>query len=39
MPAGAWTFDELLRQLVLLYVSELKPIRIEVPTMNNPNYT
>lgn len=38
MPAGAWMFDELLRQFVLLYMSELKPIRIEIPTMNNPNY-
>jgi len=31
-------FDELLRQFVLLYMSELKPLNIEIPTMNNPTY-
>ncbi|MCW4354013.1 DUF2236 domain-containing protein [Hoyosella sp. YIM 151337] len=33
-----WTFDEFLRQFVLLYMSELKPISIEIPEFNNPNY-
>ena len=32
-------FDELLRQFVLYYMAELKrPISIEIPTFNNPNY-
>ena len=39
MPAAAWTFDEILRQFVLLYMGELRPIRIEIPTINNPNYS
>ncbi|WP_181311442.1 oxygenase MpaB family protein [Nocardioides campestrisoli] len=38
MPPAAWMFDELLRQFVLLYTAELKPIRIQIPTGNNPNY-
>ncbi|AEF38479.1 oxygenase MpaB family protein [Hoyosella subflava] len=33
-----WTFDEFLRQFVLLYMSELRPISIEIPEFNNPNY-
>ncbi|MFZ2530154.1 MAG: oxygenase MpaB family protein [Rhodococcus sp. (in: high G+C Gram-positive bacteria)] len=37
-PEAYWTFDELLRQFVLLYMSELKAISIEIPTFNNPNY-
>ncbi|MEZ5152239.1 oxygenase MpaB family protein [Rhodococcus zopfii] len=37
-PEAYWTFDELLRQFVLLYMSELKTISIEIPTFNNPNY-
>lgn len=39
MPAAAWAFDEILRQFVLLYMSELKPIDIQIPTMNNANYS
>ncbi|GEE00882.1 secreted protein [Gordonia spumicola] len=40
MPKEAyWTFDEMLRQFVLLYVSELRmPISIELPSGNNPHY-
>ena len=40
MPKEAyWTFDEMLRQFVLLYISELRmPITIELPYTNNPNY-
>ncbi|MFF0816830.1 oxygenase MpaB family protein [Rhodococcus sp. NPDC003318] len=37
-PEAYWTFDELLRQFVLLYMSELRPISIEIPENNNPNY-
>ncbi len=37
-PEAYWTFDELLRQFVLLYMSELRPISIEIPEFNNPNY-
>ncbi|MEE2030928.1 oxygenase MpaB family protein [Rhodococcus chondri] len=37
-PDAYWTFDELLRQFVLLYMSELRPISIEIPEFNNPNY-
>lgn len=37
-PHAYWTFDELLRQFVLLYMSELRPISIEIPEFNNPNY-
>jgi len=34
-----WMFDELLRQFVLLYMSELRmPISIQIPTFNNPKY-
>ncbi|HEY8482055.1 MAG TPA: oxygenase MpaB family protein [Spirillospora sp.] len=33
-----WMFDELLRQAALLVLSEAKPISIEIPTGNNPNY-
>ncbi|MFD1811048.1 oxygenase MpaB family protein [Rhodococcus gannanensis] len=36
-PEAAWMFDEFLRQFVLLYVSELRPIKIEIPEFNNPN--
>ncbi|WP_298441559.1 oxygenase MpaB family protein [Gordonia sp. (in: high G+C Gram-positive bacteria)] len=38
-PAIYWTFDEILRQFVLLYMSELRlPINIAIPTQNNPHY-
>ncbi|MBS9373751.1 oxygenase MpaB family protein [Rhodococcus sp. B50] len=37
-PDAYWTFDELLRQFVLLYMAELRPISIEIPEFNNPNY-
>jgi endo-cleaving rubber dioxygenase len=34
-----WMFDEVLRQFVLLYMSELHmPINIEIPVFNNPHY-
>ncbi|MFC4056792.1 oxygenase MpaB family protein [Planomonospora corallina] len=33
-----WLLDELIRKLVLLYLSELKEISIEIPLTNNPNY-
>jgi hypothetical protein len=40
MPKEAyWTFDEMLRQFVLLYMAELRmPISIELPGGNNPHY-
>ncbi|MGW0173995.1 oxygenase MpaB family protein [Rhodococcus sp. NPDC003322] len=37
-PQAYWTFDELLRQFVLVYMAELKPISIEIPQANNPHY-
>ncbi|MBE2997144.1 DUF2236 domain-containing protein [Nocardiopsis sp. HNM0947] len=33
-----WQFDELLRQAMLLFLSEAEPISIEIPTHNNPDY-
>ncbi|SIO86134.1 acyl-CoA dehydrogenase family protein [Nocardiopsis sp. JB363] len=33
-----WTFDEFLRRAMLLFLSELQPISIEIPTTNNPDY-
>ncbi len=36
-PEAYWMFDEFLRQFVLLYMSELRPIKIEIPEFNNPN--
>jgi hypothetical protein len=34
-----WTFDEILRQGALLFLSEGKlPISIEIPQTNNPHY-
>lgn len=35
-PAGCWAFDEFLRRRVLFFLSEGKPISIEIPTGNNP---
>ncbi|MBJ8345486.1 oxygenase MpaB family protein [Antrihabitans sp. YC2-6] len=35
-PEAYWTFDEILRQFVLLYMSELRPISIEIPQTNRP---
>lgn len=32
-----WFFDEILRQGVLLFMSDLQPINIEIPDTNNPN--
>ncbi|NLU84286.1 oxygenase MpaB family protein [Rhodococcus sp. HNM0569] len=37
-PDAYWTFDELLRQFVLLYMGELGALSIEIPEHNNPNY-
>jgi hypothetical protein len=36
-PAAYWTFDEFLRQAALLFLSEAKPISIEIPTANRPS--
>ncbi|MFC6153951.1 oxygenase MpaB family protein [Nocardioides yefusunii] len=36
MPAMAWAFDEILRQFVLLYMSEFRKIQIQIPVVNNP---
>ncbi|WAL68532.1 oxygenase MpaB family protein [Amycolatopsis cynarae] len=35
-PAAYWTFDEFLRQAALLFLSEAKPISIEIPNANRP---
>ncbi|KAA9155653.1 DUF2236 domain-containing protein [Amycolatopsis acidicola] len=35
-PAAYWTFDEFLRQAALLFLSEAKPISIEIPVANRP---
>lgn len=35
-PAGYWLFDELLRRGALFYLSEGKPISIEIPDTNRP---
>lgn len=37
-PAGYWTFDEILRQGALFYLSEGKPISIEIPQGNREYY-
>ncbi|RNL80836.1 oxygenase MpaB family protein [Nocardioides marmorisolisilvae] len=37
-PAGYWMFDEFLRRGALFYLSDGKPISIEIPSGNNPNY-
>lgn len=34
----SWAFDEFLRQGTLMFLSEGKPISIELPAGNNPNY-
>lgn len=36
-PAAYWTFDEFLRQAALLFLSEGKPISIEIPDANRPS--
>jgi len=36
-PAAYWTFDEFLRQAALLFLSEARPISIEIPTGNRPS--
>ncbi|WP_433364323.1 oxygenase MpaB family protein [Actinoplanes sp. CA-142083] len=33
-PAAYWTFDEFLRQAALLFLSEARPISIEIPVVN-----
>ncbi|MBG0829743.1 DUF2236 domain-containing protein [Planomonospora sp. ID67723] len=33
-----WLFDELLRKIVLIYLSEARQISIEIPLTNNPDY-
>ncbi|MFE5341217.1 oxygenase MpaB family protein [Isoptericola sp. NPDC056578] len=37
-PAVYWLFDELLRKVALLYLEPTKPIDIDIPTINNPDY-
>jgi hypothetical protein len=34
-----WTFDELLRQFILLYLNNGQTINIDIPAGNNPNYS
>ncbi|MCU7728443.1 hypothetical protein ODJ79_32435 [Actinoplanes sp. KI2] len=36
-PAAYWTFDEFLRQAALLFLSEARPISIEIPLTNRPS--
>ncbi|WP_410671591.1 oxygenase MpaB family protein [Amycolatopsis sp. cmx-4-68] len=36
-PAAYWTFDEFLRQAALLFLSEGRPISIEIPEANRPS--
>ncbi|MEV0135307.1 oxygenase MpaB family protein [Dactylosporangium sp. NPDC050688] len=35
-PAAYWMFDEFLRKAALLFLSEARPIRIEIPVANRP---
>ncbi len=37
-PEGYWTFDEILRQGALFYLSEGRPISIEIPQGNREHY-
>lgn len=34
-----WVFDEILRQGALWFLSDGEPLSIEIPEMNNPNYS
>jgi hypothetical protein len=36
-PAAYWTFDEFLRKAALLFLSEARPISIEIPDTNRPS--
>jgi hypothetical protein len=36
-PAAYWTFDEFIRQAALLFLSEARPISIEIPETNRPS--
>jgi hypothetical protein len=36
-PKAYWLFDEFLRKAALLFLSEAKPISIEIPTTNRPS--
>ncbi|WP_426511039.1 oxygenase MpaB family protein [Dactylosporangium sp. McL0621] len=36
-PEAYWLFDEFLRKAALLFLSEAKPIRIEIPVTNRPS--
>lgn len=36
-PAAYWTFDEIIRQATLLFLSEGHPISIEIPDANRPS--
>jgi hypothetical protein len=36
-PAAYWLFDEFLRKAALLFLSEARPIRIEIPQTNRPS--
>ena len=35
-PAAYWTFDEFIRKFALLFLSEARPISIEIPDTNRP---
>jgi hypothetical protein len=36
-PAAYWTLDEFIRQAALLFLSEARPISIEIPEANRPS--
>jgi endo-cleaving rubber dioxygenase len=36
VPQIAWTLDEVIRKLLLFYLSEGKPVEIEIPDVNRP---
>jgi len=38
-PEIYWAFDEILRQGALWYLGDGQPLYIEIPDMNNPNYS
>lgn len=38
-PALYWAFDELLRKFALFYLEPFRTINIDIPTINNPDYS
>ncbi|MEU4424496.1 oxygenase MpaB family protein [Actinoplanes sp. NPDC024001] len=38
-PKAYWLFDEFLRKAALLFLSEARPISIEIPVTNRPDYS